>query len=259
VKFSPCGIFGGTMNRVAWFILCTVVGLELILWGLLVPVHIGATDANVVELSGNSGPSLVGEGLTLVNLEKTGPARLLLQVADRTQAIGRESLQTAIRNFEEAHPKLKPWGGAALYFERVFEKFPPTTNYQSEPIVNLLIPDTNRTTILEALSISRRPGVREILQTRNLTNTTIFPSALSASGEPLEATIATTALLFQQDYFASALRNALQARVARANQGGDVQGLEWMYLDILALGKYRTPTASKPRPRCFGTTNRICL
>ena len=66
------------MNRVVWFIICTVVGLELMAWGLLVPAHIRAIDAKVLELTGTSGPSLAGEGVTLVNLEKPGPARLLL-------------------------------------------------------------------------------------------------------------------------------------------------------------------------------------
>src|SRR3954468_22637892 len=110
------------MNRVVWFIICTVVGLELIAWGLLVPAHIGAVDDKVLQLAGASGPSLAGDGLNMVNLEKPGPARLLLEAADQTGALGRERLASAINEFEKAQPKLKIWGGSALYLEGIFRK-----------------------------------------------------------------------------------------------------------------------------------------
>src|SRR5690242_19696650 len=112
-------IFRGTMNRVLWFIICTVVGLELIAWGLLVPAHIRAVDAKVLDRMGAQSASLSSEGVSLVNLEKTGPARLFLNVAEQTQAQGTDALASRINKFEEAHPKLRIWGGAALYLERV--------------------------------------------------------------------------------------------------------------------------------------------
>jgi hypothetical protein len=79
--------------------------------------------------------------------------------------------------------------------------------------------------------------VLEILQTRQLTNTVFFPPATSPSGQPLDAAIATTALLFQQDHFATGLRNNIQTLVSTALRGGAVQPLEEVYLDMLTLGK----------------------
>jgi hypothetical protein len=225
------------MNRVVWFIVCTLVGLELIAWGLLVPAHIRAVDAKVLDKVGAKSPSLVAEGLSLVNLEKTGPAHMLLTAAQQTGVPEADKLANSLRNFEQAHPRLKVWGGAAPYLERVFEKAPATTNLDSQPIVDVLITQSTRDTLMEALRHSRRPGVLEILQTRELTNTEVFPPARSASGQPLDATIATTALLFQHDHFTSRLRSSIQDAVARANRGAEVQPLEAIYMDILALGK----------------------
>jgi hypothetical protein len=225
------------MNRVLWFVICTLAGLELIAWGLLAPVHIQAIDAKVLQMRGSAGPSLVGEGLTLVNLEKTGPARMLLRVADQTAAPGRERLSEAIRSFEESHPKLTLWGGAALYLEKIFEKRPPTTNYAVRPFLDVLVPQAARDTLLEALGHSRRPGVLQVLETRNLTNTSVFSPARSSSGQPLDGVITTTALLFQQDYFASGLGNQILSMVSVANRRGPIEPLERVYLDMLALSK----------------------
>jgi hypothetical protein len=225
------------MNRVVWFIICTAVGLELICWGLLVPAHLRAVDAQVLELTGANSPSLPEEGVALVNLEKTGPARMLLSAADQVDAPNREKLASALKSFEQKQPRARVWGGSALYLERVFEKSPATTNTKSQPIVDLLVSQNARDTLMDALRQSPRPGVLEILRTRNLTNTTIFPPARSASGQPLDATIAVTGLLFQQDHFTDSLRDSISRLVEAVNRGGPVQPLESVYLDLLALGK----------------------
>ena len=232
-----CVIFAAAMNRVVWFIICTVVGLELIACGLLVPVHIRAVDTKVLELQGAQGTSLAGEGLSLVNSEKPGPARMLLQVAEQTGALGRERLAQGVRSLEQAQPKLKVWGGTAVYLQRVFEKSAWASNSEPQPILDLLVVPANRDTVLEALRHSRRPGVLELLQNRALTNTVVFPPALSGSGQALDASILTAALLMQHDQFATGLRGSVQSLTAAANSGGPVEPMEAFYMDLLALGK----------------------
>jgi hypothetical protein len=224
------------MNRAVWFLICTLVGLELIAWGLLVPVHIRALDAKALEVMGAQGPSLAGEGLSLVNLEKTGPARMLLRLMQTNGAPGHEQLAAALRKVEQDQPRLRPWGGAALYLERIFERA-PLTNTPSQPFVDLLIEPRTRETLLQALQHSRRPPVLQLLQARALTNTVIFPAAMSASGQPLDAALLTSALLLQQDEFATGLRNSVQTMVATATGGGSTEPLELFCMDVLALGK----------------------
>ncbi len=229
--------FAQTMNRVIWFVLCTVIGLGLIALGLLVPAQIRAVDARVVELRGEPGPSLVDEGVSLVRMEKTGPARLFLDAAEKVSLPGRERLEAAIRGYEERNPKLRLWGGAAPYLERVFEKHSPVGNLTVYPIVDILVWEDARLALVQALGFSRRPGVLDLMKTRDLTNTVLFPPAKSAAGEPLDTAIATTALLLQQDHLASALADSIQSLAAKANHGEPAQDLELAFLDLLGLGK----------------------
>jgi hypothetical protein len=225
------------MNRLLWFIVCVVVGLELIAWGLLVPSHLRAVDARVLERIGLRGPGLRDEGLTMVNLEKPGPARMLLAAVEQTGAPGADMLEGSLRQFEEFQPKLRIWGGAAPYLEQIFALTPPRAEEQSQPIIEVLVGRDARETAIAALSQSRRPAVSEILRTRRLTNTVIFPPATSSSGQPLDATIVLTGLLYQQDNFSGGLRQAVEAIVSEANKGGDaVQVFESFCLDLLALG-----------------------
>lgn len=225
------------MNRVAWFIICTVVGLELIAWGLLVPVHVRTVDARVLELKGAPGPSLTDEGWALLKAEKTGPARMLWMAARGASVPGHEELGAALRAKEESEPRLRVWGGPALYLETILARRAPGTNTQAEPLIDLLVPETARRTVREALREAPRPGVLEVLQTRELTNTLLFPPALSSAGQPLDATITLTALLFQQSQFSPGLRKSIESLAQTANKGGDVQPLEAVYLDVLGLGR----------------------
>ncbi|MFO1501472.1 MAG: hypothetical protein U1G07_24300 [Verrucomicrobiota bacterium] len=225
------------MNRVVWFCLCALVGLELVGLGLLVPVHLQAIDATWLRLAGANGPSLVAEGTTLAAQDKTGPARLLLLAADQKSLPGREKLAATLAAAEKAHPTWKLWGGQALYLDTVLDRAMSATNLQSTPVVDVLVPEATRRELMEAMDRSQRPGVVEILKTRDLTNSVVFPPVRSPSGQPLDATIAMTALLFQQDHFPSGLRNSIQMLVAAANRGTNLQPLEPIYLDLLSLGK----------------------
>lgn len=224
------------MNRAVWFLICVLVGLELIAWGLLVPVHIRAVDAKTLEVAGAQGASLAGEGLSLVSMEKTGPARMFLRFMETNGVPGVEQLSTAVRKAEQDQPRSRVWGGSALYLEKVFEKT-PLTNASTQPFIDLLIDPRTRDTLLQVLQRSRRPPVLQILQARTLTNTVIFPPALSASGQPLDASLLTAALLLQQDEFATGLRNSVQSMVATATGGGSAEALELFCMDLLALGK----------------------
>lgn len=225
------------MNRVVWFIICTVAGLELIALGLLVPVHLWSLDARSLELAGANGPSLVEEGLALVKQEEIGSAKLLLSAAEQLDLPRKETLAAALTLAEQAKPKMRLWGAPALYLERIFERNPPTTNRASQAIIDILIPRGARETVWTTLRDSRKPGVLEIVKTRDLTNTVVFPPAKSASGQPLDATIALTALLLQQDQFAAPLRGAIESLVFNSTHGSPVEPLEMVYLDLLALGK----------------------
>ena len=58
--------------RWLWFLICAVLGLALLAIGLLVPMHLRAVDAGVLEQAGRSGPALLEEGRTLAGEQKFG-------------------------------------------------------------------------------------------------------------------------------------------------------------------------------------------
>jgi len=63
------------------FLICAALGLALLACGLLVPMHLRAVDAGVLERAGRNGPALLEEGKTLAGEQKLGTAQMLMQAA----------------------------------------------------------------------------------------------------------------------------------------------------------------------------------
>src|SRR5689334_22071985 len=103
-----------------WIAICLICGVVLLTAALLVPAHSRALDAKVLEFAGKPTPGLIEEGITLVQLEKVGPARLLLQAAqtENFSAPGSDRLTAAIAEFSKQHPELVAWGGADPSIEK---------------------------------------------------------------------------------------------------------------------------------------------
>ena len=225
------------MKRQILFFICLIFGVALIGWAWLLPSYLRAVDSQVIAEAGEDTPSLVTEGLRLVNLEKIGPARMLLLAAQRVDLPMKERLDQAVTSFAAAHPEVLPLGGSDPVLEQLFQMDRAQEKTGSQPIFDLLLPQETRAKLLAVLQSSRRPGVQEILKTRSLTNTVEFPPALSSSGQPLDTAIILTALLFQGDHFTASLRDAVELIAAAANRGHDVRPLEMFHLNLLSLGK----------------------
>ncbi len=228
--------------RHLWIAILIIVGAVLLGCALLVPVHFRAVDAAVVERAGRGDPSaaaptLIEDGLTLLSTEKLGPAWMLWRAAESESVPHSERLGAGIARFSRDNPWLVALGGASLILDKV--NLGPSNATAPLPIINVLIRRTAREEALRVLQASRRPGVRQMLLNRTLTNTVRFPSAATAAGQALEASIITAALLNQGDYFSPAFRDAFEWLSLRANKG-DASGsleLESVYLDLLSLGR----------------------
>lgn len=225
------------MQRVVWIIVLVGFGLMLVFCGLLVPAHLRAVDAAVIEQAGVGTRSLIEEGYSLLSLEKEGPARLFWQVAQAEKAAGHEKLGLALTNFTDSHPGLALWGGADPYLERLFPKEASTPRAVFQPISDFVERPENRERLREFLQASPRPSVRDILHTRLLTNTVLFPPATFPSGQALDGVILLTGLLLQEDQLAPALQGEIVRLAEQANRHGDPQQLEPVFLDLLSLGK----------------------
>lgn len=220
-----------------WLTICLVGGALLLSCALLVPAQFQAVDAAAVEGAGRAragGTSLIGEGLALVSVEKVGPARMLLRVAQSENVPMSDVLARSVGQFARENPALVALGGATP----LLEKADLATNAsEPQPIVEVTARRAAREKTLALLQQSRRPGVQQILRNRQLTNTVHFPAATTSSGQALDAAILTAALLYQGDFFTPTFRDALEGLAMLANRSGRSDSLELVYLDLLSLGK----------------------
>ena len=228
--------------RRLWIVILVIVGAVLLGCALLVPVHFRAVDAAVVERAGrgepgSAAPTLIEDGLTLLSTEKLGPARMLWRTAESESVPRSDQLGAGIAKFSRDNPLLVAMGGASLILDKV--DLGPSNAAAPVPIIDVLTRRTAREEALRALQGTRRPGVKQMLLNRTLTNTVRFPSAATAAGQALEASIITAALLNQGDYLSPSFRDAFEWLSLRANKG-DASGsleLESVYLDLLSLGR----------------------
>ncbi len=213
-----------------------LAGLLLLTWGALVPSHLRAVDAQVLQQTGKGTPSLVDAGMAQLELEKVGSARLLMEAAYLEKVDGVERLFEAGKSFAHAHPELLPWGGGDPYLDQIFGKGFQDTGITSHPVVELLLPRDNREALGRFLATSRRPGVLTVLRHRSLTNAVHFSPVASASGQPLETAILLTGLLLQEDHLSGSLRESLESMATAAARARDIRPMEDVYLDIISLG-----------------------
>lgn len=218
-----------------WIALCIVCGIALLIAALLVPAHSRAIDAKAIEKAGAKTPGLIEEGLTLVQMEKVGPAQMLLKAARVENLRDADRLAKAASDFNRAHPELAPWGGADPSIENVGIN---TSATEPVPVMDLLMQRAVRERMLEFLRTraSRRPGLNHFLANRSLTNFVNFPAANTASGQALDGAVIVTGLLYQGDHLMPGLRDVVEFLAMKANRE-DPEPLEMFYLDILSLGK----------------------
>jgi len=91
--------------------------------------------------------------------------------------------------------------------------------------------------VLELLRLSQRPGVQDLLRTRELTNTTIFPPSQSASGQAFDAALCVCGLLLEEGRLTTALSNSIVVLARNANGGGSPQPFEQVLIDLMSLGQ----------------------
>ena len=227
------------MNRWVWFFGCIILGLLALGFGWLVPAHLRAVDAAVLERAGRKTASLAELGQQLLKEGKLGPAEMLCRTAREQLMPGREVLATSVTNLAAAHPAWQSWGGGEGHLEILFagEDGSSSAMRSSEPITDWMLRTQNRAKTLELLRASRRATTLELLRCRGLTNTQVFSPSQSSSGQALDAVLALTGLLVDEDKVTSGLGNDLRKAAEQANAGGGTQPLEDVLLDLMSLGQ----------------------
>jgi len=225
------------MSRWVTSLVCAIIGLALLGLGLIIPAHLRAVDATVIQRAGDRTTGLVARGLQLAAENQLGAAQLITQAARQEQLPGREKLEFAVDELARQHPSWVVWGGPQPQFESIFQKEGGLHDPGSDPFTEYVIRLENRERVLGILSTSRKLGVQELLLVRTFTNTSIFPPSSSGAGQALDAALSICGLLMETGHMPAELSNSIVAMVVSAARDGKSQPLEQVLLDLMSLGQ----------------------
>jgi hypothetical protein len=209
-------------NRWFWFWLCAFLCVLTLVCGWIIPAHLRAVDAGVLERAGRNTTSLIQRGLALVRDQKPAPAELLRRAAQAEGFPDRETLGLAVTAASRQHST------------------PPAVrglDTGAEPITEIVVRFENREKVLDHLRASPHPGVRDLLRCRALTNTVIFPPSSSSSGQPFDAALSICGLLLDGQFLDPGLSDAIAKLVSGSIRGGSSESLEQVLLDLMSLGQ----------------------
>jgi hypothetical protein len=172
-----------------------------------------------------------------VDSEKIGPALFLLQTAKAVDDPGAPALGTAVDELSARQPALVAWGGWDASLDPLFNLRQKTTRTSSTPVLTFLVPEAARDRVRAYLANSGSLGVQTILKTRDITSTGRFVPASRAGGQPLDALILLTGLLYQGEHLSPRLQREVRSLAESSVQRNELGDLEGFYMDLLSLGR----------------------
>jgi hypothetical protein len=184
-------------------------------------MYLRAVDASILQRAGQGGPSLADRGLALERANNADAARLILQAARDEKIRWTGELASSLATHSEN--------------ERLFPGGPTVTH--ATPATTAVIKLENRERVLEYLEATGSPAVHELLRTRDLTNTALFPPSSSASGQAFDAAVSVCGLLMAGNDLAPGLAQAVVERAATARTRASAQPLEEILMDLMSLGQ----------------------
>lgn len=225
-------------RTVAEALLFFLLAFGLVLFGAGIPIHFRAVAPGVVVEAGRDGETLEDLASFYLDTGKIGPVELFLALP---YALANEkSLIDRVEALIEKYPHYVISGGTAPYFQQFLEMLDLEGHLVAgADVISLLLRNQWRAHLLDFLENSSNIAVHAVLETRHSTAYTTFIPVGTSAGQPLDAAIATTALLLQGDDFSLPVSRRIKLLAERAN-GGDrlaVEQLESFYLSILSLGK----------------------
>lgn len=211
------------------------VGLLLLAW--LLPVNVKSLNPALLREAGRDTPSVSGFGRELIELDKPGPAALVLETARKVGDPGAAALGVVHGNFAQKHREMMPWGGWDIALEPLLGSRNAAASTESQPVLSFMATAQARENLRRYLAVSRLPGVQTLLKTAELGSTERFVPANRPGGQPLDAVILLTAYLWQTEHLSSGLQREVRALAETAVRTGQMGELEDFYLDILTLGR----------------------
>ena len=214
-----------------------VAGLLMAAAAWLLPVNLKSVSPALLHAAGAGTPPLAAYGRDLVDLEKIGPAALLLAASQAVNDPRTPALARALDELTARQPALAAWGGWDPFLDPLFNLRAHTAHPASTPVLAFFIPTAARDKLRAYLKNSGSLGVQALLHTGELTATGRFVPAMRAGGQPLDALILLTALLYQGEHLSPPLQRELRALAEAAVVKKDLGELEPFFMDLLSLGR----------------------
>ncbi len=223
--------------KVRWpgFLICAILGLVMLGCGLLMPAYLRAVDASVIQRAGRNSTALLEQGRALAGAKKLGVAKMLMLAGQAAGIPGWDRLGEAITNQAQQYPDELAWGGETAV-ENLFGENAKTPEAGTEPFTDFIIHQENRDAALAHLRVSSSSVVVELLRTRALNNTVLFPPSSSASGQAFDVALLECGLLLDGGHLTAGLSDAIYLSASAANRGGNSEPLEQVLMDFLSLG-----------------------
>ena len=203
----------------------------------LLPVSLKSVSKALLRSAGEGTPSVAAFGRDLVDSEKIGPAALFLDVARSIDDPRAPALARSLGDLSARQPSLAAWGGWDASLDPIFNLRQRATRAASTPIVNFLIPEHAREAVRAYLVNSGSLGVQAVLKTRDAASTGRFVPASRPGGQPLDALILLTGLLYQGEHLSPTLQREVRSLAETAVQRNELGDLEGFYMDLLSLGR----------------------
>ena len=227
----------GSSSRSVLWQLWLVLGLGLLAVAWLLPVNIKSLNTALLREAGHGTPTASGFGSGLLELDKPGPAALVLEAAKKAGDSGAGAFEVVFDSFAQKHPDMMPWGGWDVALEPLLVGRNAAASIESQPVLKFMVTQQARDNLRRYLAVSRLPAVQAVLKTSELSSTQRFVPANRPGGQPLDAVILLTAYLWQTEHLSASLQREVRALAETAVQTGQMGQLEDFYLDILTLGK----------------------
>ena len=223
--------------KVRWpgFLICAILGLVMLVGGLLIPAYLRAVDASVIQRAGRSGPSLLEQGRALAGAKKLGAAKMLMLSAQAAGIPGWDRLGEAVTNQARQYPDALAWGDDSRV-ENLFGDNARVPEAGLEPFTDFIIHQENRDAALAHLRDSQSSVAQELLRTRALNDTVLFPPSSSASGQAFDVALLECGLLLDGGHLTAGMSDNIFLLASAANRGGNSEPLEQVLMDFLSLG-----------------------
>jgi len=212
-----------------------ILGLVMLVCGLLMPAYLRAVDASIIERASRNGAALVEQERTLVTTKRLGAAQMLMLAARAVGIPGWDRLGEAVTNQACQYPDALAWGDDTRV-ENLFAGNAKTPGALAEPFTDFIVRQENRDAALAHLRDSPS-AVQELLRTRLLNSTVLFPPSSSASGQAFDVALLECGLLLDGGHLTAGLSADILTAAGVANRGGKSEPLERMLMDFMSLGE----------------------